>query len=490
MLNRTSAVNANYQDVEGKSRDMDDVYYKDVAFNDWGKLPADTDVAGFAPGMDDLGQIVLNNKYRVKFNRNTMTEAGARDWVANKNKNIKDPRKRWQFAYEDINDDGIKDVVIRDSAKKIKYINGWHLGKPSKIDLAHQKYIEKTYGLPESRNIAKATGRIPKGALSKNYFLWSNTNYDPKDPDAPLQPNELLQTYGYKARAPSASNLLLSYVTKYEYRKALDDIATDEQNKKMIQKLLSVIQANAYVYKVFVIKPVDDQFASEGRLTIKEAKKKQSGQKISIYSQRCLEMVVAIAGDDKIKTEIYKYIRNVLLPTVDIYQYQAAEQIYYPNSRDPKQFSGSVRRNIPETNTIPNIKSLIGPAAKKDITAAQQAMYDRINETYDTPSFKRNYKQVKDDIDKYNQQRANETPDEVSDPLNDPNMDHSLPKGFDRVPDFPELYNLRKNNKEAYASLLKQAGVSFNGGVWNAGLHTMTNWQELLNYLNAFYKKE
>ena len=47
--------------------------YIDQDIQQWPTLPADKMVPGFAAGMDDLAQIVLNNKFKTKFNRNALT---------------------------------------------------------------------------------------------------------------------------------------------------------------------------------------------------------------------------------------------------------------------------------------------------------------------------------------------------------------------------------------------------------------------------------
>ena len=73
------------------AKDMFASQYVDQDIQQWPQLPADKMVPGFAAGMDDLAQIVLNNKFKTKFNRNALTLPGAEDWVAKKNRTIKDP---------------------------------------------------------------------------------------------------------------------------------------------------------------------------------------------------------------------------------------------------------------------------------------------------------------------------------------------------------------------------------------------------------------
>ena len=88
--------------------------YIDQDIQQWPTLPADKMVPGFAAGMDDLAQIVLNNKFKTKFNRNALTLPGAEDWVAKKNRTIKDPSKYWVAGLGDLNKDGVKEVLIKD----------------------------------------------------------------------------------------------------------------------------------------------------------------------------------------------------------------------------------------------------------------------------------------------------------------------------------------------------------------------------------------
>ena len=166
----------------GNARAAKDAYvmsYIDQDIQQWPTLPADKMVPGFAAGMDDLAQIVLNNKFKTKFNRNALTLPGAEDWVAKKNRTIKDPSKYWVAGLGDLNKDGVKEVLIKDGNGNVRYINGWHLGKTThNMDKAFQEYVEQ-YGMPTARMQKKAQGQIPGKALSHMYFMRSNLKQDP-----------------------------------------------------------------------------------------------------------------------------------------------------------------------------------------------------------------------------------------------------------------------------------------------------------------------
>lgn len=495
MLNRASALGANYETIAPSQKDqaLEDAYMAGNQLSAWGKLPRDRDQPGFAPGMDDLGQIILNNKHRVKFNKNTMTFPGAKAWVAKKNSKISDVNKHWQVAYEDINDDNIKDVIIRDAHKNIKYINGWHLGKPNNIPLAHQKFIEHWYGLPEDRNILKAQGGIPKGALSRNYFLFSNTKYDPKHPDAPLQPNDYLRIYGYKPRAPSASNLLLSYVTKYAYKNALARLKQSENNIKMIKKICSVVQANAIIYNVYVIIPVEDWFQANTKLTVQEAKKKKSGDRVSFYTEKCLERVAEICKDDKIKDSIEDYITDKILPTVlRTYQYKGSNPVYFKDSRDPNQFSGSVRRNIPVDHTVPDIASLIGKSDRGN--KIDDTALNVFNEFYDTPTHRLPYGSANNEAVNQWEQQQNAPQNQFVNtqqfynPIQDEALDHTLPEGIKEFPSFVQFLQMYRNVTPEFTALRKKAKIVSKGGALNAGDIQLTKNGDIYNYLIDFYR--
>lgn len=345
-------------------------YYGDQDLQQW-TLPPDQNVPGFAPGMDDLAQIILNNKYKAKFNRNTLTKDGAQDWVEKKNKSIKDPSKYWRAGVADLNKDGIPEIVIKDGKGDIRYINGWHLGKSShKMDEAYQNYIENNFGLPYDRLVKKATGQIPEKAMSHMYFMKQNLNPDPNNPDGALIPTDTLTKAGYVARAPSAANLFLTYVVKDCYNYVMDQLDEDENTKKMIKKICSVIQANAIVYKVYVSSEAIKYFNSQG-VSEKDAKKKKSGQKVSPFSYYCLKRVEEIAGDDNTKRNIVAFIKERLLePIVAEYKYEAAAPIYSKNANEIANGAWDGKHIRPPRSTaVPNIKAYMANAGDVPITA-------------------------------------------------------------------------------------------------------------------------
>ena len=77
-------------------------------------LKKDQNEQGFAPGIDDLGRILLDNKSDIKFNKRLITNQGARYWVNQKNAKIPNTAKHWAAYTTDINKDGVPEVVIAD----------------------------------------------------------------------------------------------------------------------------------------------------------------------------------------------------------------------------------------------------------------------------------------------------------------------------------------------------------------------------------------
>lgn len=262
-------------------------------------LPPDTDVGGFARGMDDLAQILLNSKKEVKFDRNLVTAKGAQYWVAKKNAKLKPGKKPWQYAVQDINGDGAPEVVIVDGEGDIRYINGYHLGKSRhQYNYAYQQFID-SYGTPFQRQVAKALNQIKKKELSQQHFRYANTEIDPNNPDGPLLAKGYLADVGYKPKAPSACNLLLSYFTKFEYKDYVEGVLfkDNEPYQKAFKQLYGVVRANADLYKEMVTEEVNKFFASKG-YTEKDAKKKYGGQ-MSEYSKKSLEIVYSICNNEQ-----------------------------------------------------------------------------------------------------------------------------------------------------------------------------------------------
>ena len=343
--------------------------YIDQDIQQWPTLPADKMVPGFAAGMDDLAQIVLNNKFKTKFNRNALTLPGAEDWVAKKNRTIKDPSKYWVAGLGDLNKDGVKEVLIKDGNGNVRYINGWHLGKTThNMDKAFQEYVEQ-YGMPTARMQKKAQGQIPGKALSHMYFMRSNLKQDPDNPDGPMIPSDTLVKAGYKSRAPSAANLFLTYVVKECYDDALNQVTQDVQTQKMIKKICSVIQANAIVYKIYVTSEAIGYF-NNNNITEKEAKKKKSGQQVSPFSYYCLRRVEQIAGDANTRENITIYIRDRLLgPVSTSYKYQPAGAIYSENPEDIQKGAWDGKHIRPrKTTNVPNINAYINNAGGEPIS--------------------------------------------------------------------------------------------------------------------------
>ena len=277
-------------------------------------LPSDTNVTGFAPGVDDLAQIVLNNKKGVKYNRNLITEAGVKYWLGKKNAKVKDG-KFWSYEIADINGDGIKELVIKDGNNNIRYINGYHLTKEDrKFDTAYENYLNKV-GNPEQRMIKRALGGIAPGELAKQQFLYHNLVVDENNPNGALIPINALKDIQYKTRAPSACNLLLTYVTKDLYKEILtEDLKwkEDQQEAKALKRIFSVIVANARMYREYVTDYVNGVLKEAG-YDEKTAKKREKGQ-ASIYSTCSIERVQDIYNNkNNLRNEFKKTLKGLML---------------------------------------------------------------------------------------------------------------------------------------------------------------------------------
>lgn len=320
------------------------------------QLPGDTDVAGFARGVDDLGQIILNNKKEVKFIRALVTEAGANYWVAQKNRKAKDGKK-WSYAVADINGDGITEVIVRDGNGLIRYINGFGVGKGKhKVNYAFQDYLD-SLGNPRQRTIDQATNKIQKGQMSMKNFMYDNLRQDADNPDGAMIPIGFLEKVKYKPKAPSACNLFMSYIMKNIYKNACDELGFSDEIRKKMSRIYGLIQANAYCYAKYVTEPALKECNREG-IGTKEAKKKRDG-KPTILTEKSLRIVKEIfASNDKqltILDELVKMLReikNTHLGTIHpVQEHKPYNPRYYaPTGPDTEKYTN--RYNIRGTNQI------------------------------------------------------------------------------------------------------------------------------------------
>ena len=263
-------------------------------------LPSDTNVTGFAPGVDDLAQIVLNNKKGVKYNRNLITEAGVKYWLGKKNAKV---------------NPFILGGGQQDGNNNIRYINGYHLTKEDrKFDTAYENYLNKV-GNPEQRMIKRALGGIAPGELAKQQFLYHNLVVDENNPNGALIPINALKDIQYKTRAPSACNLLLTYVTKDLYKEILtEDLKwkEDQQEAKALKRIFGVIVANARMYREYVTDYVNGVLKEAG-YDEKTAKKREKGQ-ASIYSTCSIERVQDIYNNkNNLRNEFKKTLKGLML---------------------------------------------------------------------------------------------------------------------------------------------------------------------------------
>lgn len=305
------------------------------------QLPGDTNVAGFGAGVDDLGQILLNQKKEVKFNRNLITKDGAEYWVWKKNQKIKPNKPKWSYAVKDINGDGVPEVVIIDGRGDIRYINGYHLAKSKhKYNYAYQQFVD-SFGNPQERMIKRAKREIQPKQMSQQTFRWGNTKVNDANPDGPLLATGYLAKVGYEPKAPSACNLLLSYFTKFAYKSIVETKANkNEALIKAINKLYGVIRCNADIYKEFVTEEVNKYFKEQG-VSEREAKKRYDGAP-SAYSKKSLERVQEICQDTSgtikplIRQRIGEYIEFIYKKHLEGYTIPAKAD--YTKVKNPRVY--------------------------------------------------------------------------------------------------------------------------------------------------------
>lgn len=252
---------------------------------------------GWAPGMDDLARILLDNKSVVKFNKTLCTPQSAAYWVEQKNKTITNPDKKWRVIEFDVNKDGEDEVLVIDGNGNIRYLDGYHLGK-SKINLhkLHQREIESKYGNPGEIRKKRIAGEIPKGWLSMRKFIYDNTEVNEQNPDGALIVYENLEKAGYKSRPLNPCNLFMKYITKPIFQRfyATNEFkALPEDKQKLFKKMASIIQINANFYTAYVANKAQQQLSKEG-YTDRAMKKKGRGEVFSPFSKKCGEIIRAI----------------------------------------------------------------------------------------------------------------------------------------------------------------------------------------------------
>lgn len=284
---------------------------------------------GWAPGMDDLARIILDNNGVVKFNKNLTTQAGAVHWVQKKNLTVK-PGKEWRVVVKDLNNDGENEILIIDGRGDVRYLDGYHIGK-SKLNLhkMHQVYIDANYGHPEDIRKARALGQIAKGQLSMRNFINTSTRVNPDDPNGPLIIlNDNLTKIGYKSRSLNPCNLFMKYITKPIWDAHIERTDGDdnfsnydlfnETQKKLTKKFASIIKLNASLYTKYIANVAQKQLAKEG-YSDKAMKKKDKNQEFSPFSKRCGDLIYNIVKneDGAEYQEIKNYIWNALNKAAD-----------------------------------------------------------------------------------------------------------------------------------------------------------------------------
>ncbi|KAH0797582.1 uncharacterized protein GO595_009685 [Histomonas meleagridis] len=138
--------------------------------------------------MKALAHLILDLKKDVRKVRDAQTYNGALEYV-NKHNDGKDPRYHWSVKQEDINEDGIPDIIIRDQHKRAKFVNGWTVKKQDPYQVAYMEYLQNNYGNPTKRRQHRADGKKIK---SFNEWLDSEVRtvkYDKPFDDPTVQYN-------------------------------------------------------------------------------------------------------------------------------------------------------------------------------------------------------------------------------------------------------------------------------------------------------------
>ena len=124
-----------------------------VAFSDLIPRRISNGRAAGKEGMGELARIVLDLQRDIKRVQKAMSIQGAREMVEKHNaKYPENSLSRWQAEHRDINDDGIPDVLIKNSKGENLYVNGY---TTTKSDWPIKQSWFNNYPTPEERKEAK-----------------------------------------------------------------------------------------------------------------------------------------------------------------------------------------------------------------------------------------------------------------------------------------------------------------------------------------------
>ena len=129
-------------------------------------------------GMGELARIVLDLQRDIKRVQKAMSIQGAREMVEKHNaKYPENSLSRWQAEHRDINDDGIPDVLIKNSKGENLYVNGY---TTTKSDWPIKQSWFHNYPTPEARKQAKEE-HFPTMSKYAQYLFGASYNDDYND---------------------------------------------------------------------------------------------------------------------------------------------------------------------------------------------------------------------------------------------------------------------------------------------------------------------
>ncbi|KAH0790518.1 hypothetical protein GPJ56_005566 [Histomonas meleagridis] len=230
--------------------------------------------------MKALAHLILDLKKDVRKVRDAQTYNGALEYVNKHNKN-KDARYHWSVKQEDINDDGIPDIIIRDQHKRAKFVNGWTVKKQDPYQTAYTEYLQYNYGNPAQRRRHVADGNKIK---SFNEWLDSElrtVKYEKPFDDPIVEYNSAYDDFRaavkrandnyyrdtgvmniYKLhstpRRRSANAVFTSLLVKDAYKTFVDKYEGNSEYQGRIRGYCPILQLSAALYKLMVIPKVEE----------------------------------------------------------------------------------------------------------------------------------------------------------------------------------------------------------------------------------------
>ncbi|KAH0798282.1 uncharacterized protein GO595_008919 [Histomonas meleagridis] len=296
--------------------------------------------------MDTLAHLILDLKKDVKKIRELQTIDGARELVEKHNKDKKDPRYHWTAIEEDINKDGIPDVIVADQHKRAKFVNGWTVKQHDLYESQYIRFLQQKYGSPQNRKLLRAKGQhIEDFDEFMDKYIRKVTYDDNKPFDDPrVEPTpegrQIMDTVDkfnlkyyqdtgvrdvyktHKPRRRTANQVFTRYVIKPIYNDYLKDYqknnANDEQlpvKLAMIKRMFSILSVSAKFYNDIIKTRMNKILAGQNIKDEKTAKKyirEDTGENYwtSASKQAVSEILLDKNKFADVKSSLYKYINT------------------------------------------------------------------------------------------------------------------------------------------------------------------------------------